>query len=49
MSNCFNTRSNTVSAVRYTQCPFGWSKFEPNALALKRFWDLNGGRLAKVA
>ena len=26
----------------YTQSPFGCSKFKPSALALKRFWDLNG-------
>ena len=25
--------------LRYTHSPFGWSKFKPNALALKRIWD----------
>lgn len=26
----------------HPKTPFGWSNFEPGALALKRIWDLNG-------
>jgi len=26
----------------HPKTPFGWSNYEPGALALKRIWDLNG-------
>ena len=32
----------TILKVRCSLSPFGWSKFQPCALSLKRiFWDLN--------
>ena len=38
-------RVSTLAIILKVRCslsPFGWSKFQPSALSLKRiFWDLN--------